>query len=148
MITIISIENVLARGEDLRTAQPTKQAKALYDGLRSQNNTVGFTRATEEIANWWLKREHLGQWARVLSYPPTSALTWDRWCVDQIRGILAEGWEVYAYVDKPGPVLMSVDLLGVMTLGVTYPNTAPGWKEVAAPRAWADIATTVDAQTP
>ena len=148
MITVISIENVLARGEDLKTAQPTKQAKQLYDGLRSQNHTVGFTQATDEIANWWLKREHLGPWARVLSYPPTTALTWDQWRVDQIREILSEGWEVFAYVDTQVEVLDEVRALGVTTIGVAYPHTAPGWKEVAAPRAWADIATTVDAQTP
>jgi hypothetical protein len=148
MITIISIENVLARGEDLKTAQPTKQAKQLYDGLRSQNNTVGFTRADEDIARWWLKREHLDQWSSLISYPPTSPFPWDGWCVDQVRGFLAEGWEIFAYVDKLGPVLVGVDMLGVATIGVTYPSTAVGWKEVAAPRAWADIATTVDAQTP
>lgn len=148
MITIISIENVLARGEDLKTAQPTKQAKALYDGLRTQNNTLGFTRATEEIARWWLKREHLDQWSNVVPYPSTTVFTWDQWRVDQIRGILAEGWEIFAYVDTSGHVIDEVRDMGVPTLCMGYPHTAPGWREVAAPRAWAEIATTVDAQAP
>lgn len=148
MITIISIENVLARGEDLKTAQPTKQAKALYDGFRSQHNTIGLTHATEDIARWWLKREHLDQWANIVPYPPTSAFPWDGWCVDQVRGFLAEGWEIFAYVDNPGPITIGVSMLGVTTFGVSYPATAVGWKEVAAPRAWADLAATVDAQTP
>ena len=148
MITIISIENVLARGEDLKTAQPTKQAKALYDGLRTQNHTLGLTRATTDIAEWWLKREHLNQWARVLSYPPTSAFTWDQWRIDQIREILSEGWEVFAYVDTNGYVIDEVREMGVATILVGYPHMPPGWREVAAPRAWEEIATTVDAQTP
>lgn len=139
MITIISIENVLARGEDLKTAQPTKQAKALYDGLRTQNNTVGFTRATEEIARWWLKREHLDQWATILSYPPSGTFTWDRWRIDQIRGFLSEGWEIFTYVDTNLHIIDEVRAMGVPTLCVGYPQTAPGWKELAAPRAWANV---------
>lgn len=147
MITLIVIENVLARGEDLKTAQPTKQAKALYDGLRSQNRTIGYTRADPDIVTWWLKREHLDEWSNVVSYPPTSAFTWDHWRVDQVRDTLAEGWEIFAYVDTNHYVIDEVRAMGVPTICVGYPANAPGWKEVAAPRAWAEIATTVD-QTP
>jgi hypothetical protein len=143
MITIVSIENVLARGEDLRTAQPTKQAKALYDGLRSQNQTFGLTRAPEEITRWWLKREHLDQWATVMSYQGSS-LSWEHWCADQVRNLLAEGWEVFGYVDSDVSICAEVQAMGVAAICVGYPHTAPGWKEVAAPRAWAEIATTVD----
>lgn len=139
MITIISIENVLARGEDLKTAQPTKQAKALYDGLRSQNRTIGFTRADSVIANWWLKREHLNEWSNVLCYPDTTVFTWDQWRIDQIRSLLSEGWEIFAYVDTNSYVTDEVREMGVPTLCVGYPHMPPGWKEVSAPREWANV---------
>ena len=41
MITIVTIEGVLSRGDDLRNAQPTKIAKALYDGLKLTTNMIG-----------------------------------------------------------------------------------------------------------
>ena len=138
MMTLICIENVLARGEDLKTAQPVKTAKAMYDGLRSQNNCVGLTRADPDIAAWWLKREHLDHWASVLSYPD-NAVTWDHWRVDQVRGFLAEGWEIFAYVDTVSYVIDQVREMGVTTMCVSYPHQPVGWKDVAAPREWANV---------
>ena len=148
MITIVTVEGVLARGDDLKTAQPAKQAKALYDGLKLTNNMIGLTRANEEIARWWVKREHLAGWASILSYPPGSTFTWDHWRVDQVRGFLAEGWEVYAYIDTNAYVVDEVRALGVATMCVSYPHQPPGWKETALPRAWADVVTTVDDTVP
>ena len=69
MITVVTIEGVLAAGDDLKTVQPTKQAKALYDGLHLTSNMIGLTRADQEIARWWLKREHLNDWSTVLVIP-------------------------------------------------------------------------------
>ena len=147
MITVIVVEGVLARGDDLRNAAPTKIAKPLYDGLHWTSNMIGLTMANQEIVRWWLKREHLNDWSSVLSYPG-AALTWEQWRVDQMRGFLAEGWEVFAYIDMDGPVLDEVRALGVTTMSLSFPEQAPGWKEVAAPRAWSDVVTTLDGTVP
>ena len=83
----------------------------------------------------------------MLSYPD-NALTWDHWRVDQVRGLLAEGWEISAYVDTNNYVVDEVRALGVTTICVAYPVTAPGWKEVSAPRAWSTVVTTIDDSAP
>jgi hypothetical protein len=143
MIVLINIDDVFARGEDLRTAAPTKNAKALYDGFRSQHNAIGFTRASEDIVKWWLKREHLDQWSAVMSYPD-NALTWDEWRIDRLRDFLAQGWEVFAFVDTSPEVVESAIAMGVTGIRVGYPHMPVGWKEVSAPRAWTDVVTSMD----
>ena len=143
-IAVITIEGVLARGDDLRNAQPTKQAAQLFAGLRSQSNVAAFTRADPEIANWWLKREHFNDWAMVQAYPSTSAFTYEGWRLDQLRSFLAEGWEIFAFIDRSPDLVEEAVKLGVTGICVSYPHTQPGWKEVAAPRAWSDVAATVD----
>jgi hypothetical protein len=145
-IVVITIEGVLSSGDDLRQAQPTKQAKALYDGLRSQHNTIGLTRATEEIAKWWLRREYLANWSSVLAYPGTSAFTYEAWRLDQLRGMLAEGWEIFAFVDRSPDLVEEAVALGIPGLCVSYPHMPPGWREVGVPRSWEGIVATVDSQ--
>ena len=147
MITVMVVEGILARGDDLRNAAPTKIGKPLYDGLKLTSNIIGLTRANQEIAKWWLKREHLHDWSSVLSYPG-AVLTWEQWRVDQVRGFLAEGWEIYAYIDTDAAVLDEVRTLGVPTISLAFPDQPPGWKEVAAPRAWSDVVTTMDGTVP
>ena len=147
VVAIFSIEETLANGEDLKTAQPRKQAKALYAAMRSQHHTVALTQATQEIARWWLKREHLNDWSMVLCWPH-AALDWNAWRLDQVREFLSEGWEVFAYIDVPGPTIASVADLGVLTMTLTYPSMAVGWKEVATPRAWSNVVSTMDDTSP
>jgi hypothetical protein len=145
VITFISVEDVLSRGEDLKTAQPTKWAKALYDGMRLQHNTVALTQAEYDIARWWLRREHFDDWSRILTW--NEVTTWGNWKVDQVRETLAEGWEVFAYVDADVSVVGEVVQMGVAGICVSYPTMATGWKEVAPPRAWASVAATVDGES-
>jgi hypothetical protein len=143
---LITLEGVLSHGDDLRNAQPTKQAKQMYDGLRSQHNTIALTRSTEEIARWWLKREYLLNWATVKAYPPTSAFTYEQWRIDQLREMLAAGFEVFAFVDSSPAVVEEAVSLGVMGFTVSYPHMPVGWREVGVPRSWAEVAATVDSQ--
>jgi hypothetical protein len=145
-IVLITIEGVLSNSDDLRQSQPTKQAKALYDGLRSQHNTVGLTRANEEIAKWWLRREYLANWSSVLSYPDTSAFTYEAWRLDQLRAMLASGFEIFAFVDRSPDLVEEAVALGVPGLCVSYPHMPIGWREVGVPRSWAEVAATVDSQ--
>ena len=142
MIIFISVEDVLSRGEDLKTAQPTKWAKVLYDGMRLQHNTVALTRADYDIARWWLKREHFNDWSRILTW--NTVIPWNQWKIDQVRETLAEGWEVFAYVDSAAGTVAEVTRMGVAGVCVSYPTIATGWKEVAAPRAWSDVVSTME----
>ena len=142
-MVIITIEGVLATSDDLKTAAPTKWGKALYAGLRSQHHVIGLTKADSDIAKMWTKREHFGDWSRIITYN-SPIMTWQQWRVDQVREILSEGWEVFFYVDSDVEVLNEVGQLGVCTLAVSYPRMPVGWKEVAAPRSWSNVVATMD----
>ena len=142
MITFITVEGVLAKAEDLKTSPPTKWARSLYHGLVSDNSVVLLTRGDVDTCVWWLKREHIQGYARVLSWD--TAQSWEDWKIDRVRETLAEGWEVFAFVDTDGGVVETVAGLGVAGICVSYPHIAPGWREVAAPRQWQEVVTTME----
>lgn len=144
MITVITIEGVLTAGEDLKTAMPTKHARMLYEAFKSQSNIIALTQAPHEIASWWLRREHLTDWSRILVYPATRPYTWSEWRVDFVRELLSDGWEIFAFVDSDPQIVESATALGVTGICVSYPAMPVGWKDVAAPRAWTNIVATVD----
>lgn len=142
MIACVAIEGVLAAGEDLRTAPPTKWGRALYEGLALNFRTIAFTKADPEIAQWWLKREGLGGWAAVMSQEPY--LEFPAWKVRQVEEFLAEGWEVGLMLDVDPEVLKAVTELGVLTLTAAYPTIQVGWKQhETSPRPWADVSGTL-----
>lgn len=142
MIACIAIEGVLATGDDLRNAAPTKWGRALYEGLALNFRTIAFTRADPEIVQWWLKREGLTGWAAVMSQEPY--LDYQAWKVRQVEEFLAEGWEVGLMIDVEPEVLARVTELGVLTLTVSYPTTKVGWKShESSPRPWADVSGTL-----
>jgi hypothetical protein len=142
MIAVITIEGVLAQGDDLRKAPPTKWGRALYEGLALNFRTIAFTKADPDIAQWWLKREMLTGWAGVMSHE--KYLDWPNWKVEQIRSFLAEGWEVGLMLDTDLEVLHRVNELGVLTLTVTYPAMKVGWRShEVSPRPWADVSGTL-----
>jgi hypothetical protein len=143
VIAAISIEGVLANGDDLRTAAPTKWGRPLYEGLVVNFRTVAFTRADPDIAQWWLKREMLTGWAAVMSQEPY--LDYPAWKVRQVEDFLAEGWEVGFVLDVDDEVLERVNGLGVLTLKVSYPATKVGWKpHESSPRPWSDVSGTLE----
>jgi len=142
MIGCIAVEGVLAAGEDLRTAPPTKWGRALYEGLAVNFRTIAFTKADPDIAQWWLKREGLTGWAAVMSQEPY--LEFPAWKVRQVEEFLAEGWEVGLMLDVDREVLERVTELGVLTLTVSYPTIKVGWKQhETSPRPWADVSGTL-----
>ena len=143
MITFISVEGVLAKADDLKTSPPTKWARSLYTGLAADNSVCLLTRTDADTCVWWMKREHMSGYARVIPWNPGTP--WDEWKVDQVRETLAAGWEVFAFVDDDPAVVNEVTAMGVAGICVSYPHIAPGWKEVAAPRTWNDVVTTMDA---
>ena len=142
MIAIIPIEGVLANGEDLRTAPPTKWGRAFYEGLVVNFRTIAFTQADPEIAAWWLKRETITGWAAVMTQEPY--LDYPDWKVRQVQDFLAEGWEVGIMLDTDPEVLERVSELGVLTLKVSYPSMRTGWKQhETSPRPWNDVSSTL-----
>jgi hypothetical protein len=142
VIAVVTIEGVLANGEDLRTAQPTKWGRSLYEGLVVNFRTIAFTQADPEIAAWWLKREMITGWAAVMTQEPY--LDYPQWKVKQIEEFLAEGWEVGMMIDTDPEVLARVTDLGVLTLQASYPTTRIGFRpHEASPRPWADVSSTL-----
>lgn len=146
-LAILSVEGVLAHQDDIRQVPATKWAKPLYDGLRVNYNTMLLSRADPEIASWWLKRERFAGYSLLRCWEPASSVfTYGRWRIDQVQGMLADGFEVGCYVDTDTVVLERIRDLGVLTLGVSYPDKAVGWRdpEDTAPRPWAQVASTVE----
>jgi hypothetical protein len=138
VIACVTIEGVLAHGDDLRNAQPTKWGRALYEGLALNFRTIAFTKADSEIAQWWLKREMLTGWAAVMSQEPY--LAFNDWKVRQVEDFLAEGWEVGLVIDTDREVLERINELGVLTLKMSYPAIRVGWRQHEnSPRPWTEI---------
>ena len=144
-IAMISVEGVLAQGEDLKTAAPQKWARPLYDGIRSQFRTIALTRATEDIARWWLIREGFGHWSAVL--PWNQLMSFEDWKVDQVREFLANGWDMSFYLDSDVDTCQRVQALGVLTLSVGTPVHPPGWRaDDMSFQAWTDVVDTLDSR--
>lgn len=141
-IACVAIEGVLAAGDDLRRAQPTKWGRALYEALATEFRMIAFTQADPEIAQWWLKQEMLRGWAAVMTQEPY--LDYPAWKVKQIEEFLAEGWEVGLMLDVDAGVLEQVTELGVLTLTLSYPTTKVGFRHhETSPRPWADVSGTL-----
>lgn len=142
VIACVSVEGVLAAGDDLRRAPPTKWARPLYDGAATQFRMIAFSQADPDIVQWWLKREMLTGWAAVMSLEPY--LTFPDWKVRQVEDFLAEGWDVGLMMDVDGEVLLRVNELGVLTMLLSYPANKVGWKaHETSPRPWADVSGTL-----
>jgi hypothetical protein len=147
-IGVITIEGVLSEQDDLRTAKPTRFAKPLYDGMRSQFNLLLLTSTEIDIARWWLKQQGIANWSSLLVWPANSALAYIEWRIDQVRSYLADGWEVAYYLDAHPYALREVSQMGVLTLTVSYPDKPPGWRDVhqTTPRPWSKVVDTVDVE--
>jgi hypothetical protein len=152
MLAVVTVEHVLSNGGDLRTIASYRGAKVFYDALSSQYNMIAFSAASDEIANWWLKRERMGKWARVYAANAVesgmTSMEWQDWKYQHIRGFLAEGWEVAFYVDRSasGAPIERVHALGVTTFDFNHSLINPGWRdpETDAPRPWEEVAVASD----
>ena len=142
-VVMIAVEGVLAADADIRRAPPTKWAKQLYDGIRTQYRTIALTRANEELARWWLNREGLAGWSGVLCN--NGVLEHNDWKADQVREFLANGWEIGFYLDTDRETVAMVQGLGVLTLCVGMPVHPPGWRaDDTQFRPWTDVVDTLD----
>lgn len=147
MIVVVSIENTFAQGPDLKTAAAYRASRPFYEALKGAYQLVGLSTATEDIARWWLKREHMGEWAMLRLWTPDSPFSYLEWKVQEVREFLSAGWEVAFYIDSDWSPLMAVTRLGVSTLRVEHAHNVPGWRdpETTAPRPWSEVAATVEA---
>lgn len=125
-IALICVEGVLAQGQDLRSAQPQKWSIPLYTALRSQYRTCALTRADQELARWWLRKEGFPDWSAVLSW--NGVAEYEDWVVDQVREFLANGWELAFLLTNDVSVSHRANDLGVLTLSIGSPTRLPGWK--------------------
>jgi hypothetical protein len=139
LICAISVEGVLALDSDLKSAQPTKWARMLYDGLHNQYRMIAFTANAPDVADHWLRREMLRDWAGVM-VKPDGYNSFRAWKIKQVEEFLAEGWEVGLVIDIDQVVLEQVNDLGVPTLLLSYPTKRVGWREPTPEvRAWTDV---------
>jgi hypothetical protein len=142
-VAIFTVEHVLADGDDLRSVFPLPWGKTLYDGIRSQCRTVALTRATDEIARWWLRRDGFDSWSSVLCW--NQSMSYEDWRVDVIRDFLANGWEIDFFIDPDPDVAIIARSMGVLTLYVGAPLQRAGFKaEDTSFRSWDEVAATVD----
>lgn len=126
-VALICVENLLARGDDLKTTFAQPYAKPIYAAIRSQFRTVALSMADQDLARYWLNREGLADWSAVLSWN-TSAMSYPDWCVDQVRDFLTNAWEVaFLLTNDPG-VARKANELGVLTMSLGTPDHPPGWK--------------------
>lgn len=145
-LAVITVEEVLAAGSNLKAVTANRLAIPLYEGLRSQFTTIALSRHDQDIVRWWLKRERFSHWNTVISWPPEGFFSYEQWRVTMVKGFLADGFSVGFFVDSDLTVLSEVSKLGVACLGVSYPANSPGWQEQTAPRSWEMIVDTVEAQ--
>jgi len=143
-IALISLEGVLANGDDLRSAAVHRWTRPLYDGIRSQFRTVALTASDQTIARGWLTRENLHGWTAVMS-SSLSIMSYGDWKIDQIREFQANGWEIAFLLDVDQAVTVVAQSMGVLTLTIGLPLHWPGWKaDDTSIRPWNEISDTVE----
>jgi hypothetical protein len=139
LICVVSVEGVLAQQPNLGEAQPTRWARPLYDSLHTQYRMIAFTSNPLELAEFWLRREMLRDWAGVMTMPD-AYINYSEWKVKQVEEFLSEGWEVGMMIDTNEHVLERISLLGVMTMLLSYPTNRVGWRDTTPEiRAWTDV---------
>lgn len=142
MLTIINVEHVLAHGGDLRSIASYRGATVFYEAIASQYQVIAFTMAEEEIAKWWLKRERMPRWARIVAADVVgnqmTAADYRDWQIMQVRATLAAGFEIAFYIDSEIGAHEKIHEMGVNTLIIHRNQIIPGWRnlEAASPRAW------------
>ena len=128
-VALIVVEGTLAQQADLRSSPPTKWARPLYDGIRSQFRTVILSSCPESLTRSWLQRENIGGVTAVLSWQQVGE--YGAWKVDQVRDFLANAWDIAFFMDQDPRVTAKVQDMGVLTLTMGQPTHFPGWQEAA-----------------
>lgn len=142
MIAIINVEHVLAHGGDLRSIASYRGASLFYEAMASQYQVIAFSMADPDITLWWLKRERMPRWARIMAADVLgngmTTMDYREWQIMQVRQILAASWEVAYFVDYAQGPHEKIHALGVTTMVVNRTQIIPGWQspDATTPRAW------------
>jgi len=137
-ITVLTVEGVLSQTDDLKTSQPTSWARQLYLSLKHEYRLILLTGGDEELTRWWLDREFMNDFALLCPY--IALMSYPDWRVDQIRQMLADGYEIGMVYDPDDQVIHSVNKLGVPGMRVSPPLQHTGWRDhTTEVRAWGDV---------
>lgn len=137
-VAIIAVEGVLSMTDDLKTSQPTPWARQLYQALKHEYRVILLTKAEEPEARWWLSKEFFNDYAILSSY--VAFMPYPEWRVDQVREMLADGYEIGMVYDTEDVVIHGVNLLGVPGMRVSPASQRTGWRDhTTEVRAWGDV---------
>lgn len=137
-VAVLPIEGVLSQTADLKTSQPTKWASLLYDALKREYRLILFSGADEAETRWWLGKEFFDDFSLLVSYVPT--MSYSDWKIDQVRQMLADGWEFGLVYDTDDRVIHEVNQLGVAGMRVSPPLQRSGWRDhTTEVRPWGDV---------
>jgi hypothetical protein len=137
-VAVITIEGVLAQTSDLKTAVPTPWARQLYQALKHEYRVILLSGADEGETRWWLSKEFISDFSLLVPYVPL--MSYAEWRIDQVRQMLADGWEFGLVYDTDDEVIHGVNQLGVPGMRVSPALQRSGWRDhTTEVRAWGDV---------
>ena len=137
-VAVLTVEGVLSQTDDLKTSQPTSWARQVYMALKHEYRLILLTKADDELARWWLDREFMGDFALLNQY--VALMAYPDWRIDQVRQLLADGYEVSMVYDTDDHVIHGVNKLGVPGMRVSPALQRTGWRHhTTEVQPWGDV---------
>lgn len=141
-VVTMTVEEFLASGTDLRNTQPTKWARETYEAIKAQYRVILFSANDEELTRMWLEREFFKDFALLITYVPI--MEYEDWRIDQVRQLLADGYELSMVFDYSDKVIHGANELGVPGMRVSPSTRQQGWRgHTTEVRPWGEVASTV-----
>ena len=137
-VAVITVEGVLSQTSDFKSSQPTKWGMQLYQALKHEYRVILLSGADEAETRWWLSKEFFDDFSLLSTYVPL--MSYPQWRIDQVRQMLADGWEFGVVYDTDDEVIHGVNQLGVPGMRVSPPLQRTGWRDhTTEVRAWGDV---------
>ncbi len=137
-VAVLPIEGVLAQTPDLKTSQPTAWGGQLYRALKHEYRLILLSGSDEDETRWWLSKEFFDDFSLLATYVPL--MSYPDWRIDQVRQMLADGWEFGVVYDTDDRVIHEVNQLGVPGMRVSPATQRSGWRDhTTEVRAWGDV---------
>jgi len=137
-VAVITVEGVLSQTPDYKTSQPTPWARQLYQALKSEYRLILLSGGSDEETRWWLNKEFMGDFSLLVPY--VALMSYSDWRIDQVRQMLADGWEFGVVYDTDDRVIHEVNQLGVPGMRVSPASQRSGWRDhTTEVRAWGDV---------
>lgn len=142
-VAVLPIEGVLSQSDDLGPSHATKWGRLLFESLKAEYRVILLTKAEEDLARWWLSKEFMEGYSSIKSY--VEIMPWPEWRIDQVRQLLADGFEFGMVLDTDDSVVHGASMLGVVSLRLLPPQRPSGWREhTTEVRPWNQVAGTVE----